>query len=139
MVKADRASMSVGLELRAPLLDHELTAWLLRAPISARFDHDRSITKVLPRRSLERRMSATLLDRPKQGFNPPLPKWLAGPLAEPLAEALERLTGGRLEPIVLPRGCTSWRDCDPALHDGNRDFLWRILCFSEWSKHAGAS
>ncbi len=139
MVKADRASMSVGLELRSPLLDHELTTWLLRSPVSARFDHQRRLTKVPFRRSLERRVSAALLDRPKQGFTPPLAKWLAGPLAGQMADALERLNSGLLDPIVLPRGCTSWRDCDPALRDGNIDFLWRIVSFSEWSKHAGDS
>ena len=137
MVKADRASMSVGLELRSPLLDHELTAWLLRSPVSARFDHERSVTKLLSRRSLEHRLSATHFDRPKQGFTPPLPKWLAGPLAAQMADALERLRNGRLDPIVLPRGCDSWRDCDPALRDRNIDFLWRIISFSEWSRHAG--
>ena len=56
-----------------------------------------------------------------------------------MADALERLESGRLDPIVLPRGCTSWRDCDAALRDGNIDFLWRIISFSEWSKHAGDS
>jgi asparagine synthase (glutamine-hydrolysing) len=136
MVKADRASMSVGLELRSPLLDHDLTAWLLRSPVSARFDQQHSLTKLLSRRSLECRISATLFDRPKQGFSPPLQKWLAGPLAGQVADALERLESGRLAPIVLPRGCTSWSDCDPSVRDGNIDFLWRIISFSEWSKQA---
>ncbi|MDP9176681.1 MAG: asparagine synthase (glutamine-hydrolyzing) [Gemmatimonadota bacterium] len=139
MVKADRASMSAGLEMREPLLDHQLTAWLLQTPVAARYDRELSITKVLPRRALVSRISSNLLDRQKQGFTPPLAKWLAGPLAEPMAEALERLGDGRLEPIVMPHGCTSWRDCDPALRDENNDFLWRIICFSEWSRHAGDS
>jgi asparagine synthase (glutamine-hydrolysing) len=136
MVKSDRASMSVGLELRSPLLDHELTAWLLRSPVSARFEHQQRVTKILLRRSLECRVSATLFDRPKQGFSPPLQKWLAGPLAGQVADALERLESGRLAPIVLPRGCTSWSDCDTLLGDGKIDFLWRIISFSEWSKQA---
>ena len=136
MVKSDRASMSVGLELREPLLDHELTGWLLQSPVSARFDRELGIRKVLPRRALASRIPSNLLDRPKQGFRPPLARWLTGPLADPLAEALERLGDGRLEPIVLPQGCGTWRDCDPALHGENKDFLWRIICFSEWSKEA---
>jgi asparagine synthase (glutamine-hydrolysing) len=136
MVKSDRASMSVGLELREPLLDDRLIAWLLRSPVSERFDHERGITKVLPRRALASRISSNLLDRPKRGFTPPLDAWLAGPLAEPMEEALERLEAGRLEPIVLPRGCKSWRDRVPACEGQNRDFLWRIVCFSEWSNHA---
>jgi asparagine synthase (glutamine-hydrolysing) len=138
MVKTDRASMSVGLELREPLLDHQLTAWLLQSPVSSRSDREQRITKVLPRRALASRIPSNLLDRPKLGFTPPLAKWLEGPLAEPMAEALERLGEGRLEPIVMPHGCKSWSDCDPALRDGGH-FLWRIICFSEWSKHAGDS
>ena len=136
MVKADRASMSAGLELRSPLLDHDLTAWLLRSPVSSRFDQQRSLTKLLSRRSLASRVSPTLFDRPKQGFSPPIQKWLAGPLAGQVADALERLEGGRLAPIVLPPGCSNWSDCESALGDGKIDFLWRIISFSEWSKQA---
>ena len=139
MVKADRASMSVGLELRSPLLDHELVAWLLRSPTAARFDSVRGITKLLPRLSLARRISPELLARQKQGFTAPLQEWLAGPLAERMADALERLAAGDLDPIVLPAGCATWNECDPILRDGNVDFLWRVICFSEWSKQAGSS
>ena len=138
MVKADRASMSTGLELRSPLLDHELTAWLIRTPVSARFDHMRSVTKILLRRSLESRVSPELLNRPKQGFTPPLQQWLAGPLAGQMADALQRLESGHLDPIVLPRGCANWGDCDPAISGGNIDFLWRIISFSEWSTHSAS-
>jgi len=134
MVKADRASMSVGLELRSPLLDHDLTAWLLRSPVSSRFDQQRSLPKLLSRRSLASRVSPELFDRPKQGFSPPIQKWLAGPLAGQVADALERLESGRLAPIVLPPGCSNWSDCESALGDVKIDFLWRIISFSEWSK-----
>ena len=137
MVKSDRASMSVGLELREPLLDQELTGWLLRAPVSARFDRERGITKVLPRRALASRIPSNIFDRPKHGFTPPVATWLAGPLADQMEDALVRLGDGRLEPIALPRGCTTWLESDPVLRDLNNEFLWRILCFSEWNKHAG--
>jgi asparagine synthase (glutamine-hydrolysing) len=138
MVKADRASMSAGLELREPLLDHHLTTWLLQSPLADRFDSDRTISKVLPRRALGSRISETLLDRPKRGFTPPLAAWLAGPLAERVHDAMDRLDDGVLDPIVLPGGCTTWRDADPVVLDGNNQFVWRILCFSEWMRHAAA-
>lgn len=138
MVKVDRASMSVGLELRSPLLDHELAGWLLRSPVAARFDQIKGLTKLLPRQSLAPRISPSLLARQKQGFTAPLQKWLTGPLAESMADALERLEAGDLDPIVLPAGCTTWRDCDPAVRDGSIDFLWRVISFSEWRKQAGS-
>jgi asparagine synthase (glutamine-hydrolysing) len=136
MVKSDRASMSVGLELREPLLDHDLTMWLLSIPVSARFDSDSNTTKVLPRRALSSRIPPDIFDRPKQGFTPPVATWLAGPLGEQMDDALARLSDGRLEPIALPRGCASWLEADPVLRDVNNEFLWRILCFSEWNRHA---
>jgi asparagine synthase (glutamine-hydrolysing) len=136
MVKSDRASMRVGLELRQPLLDHQLTAWLMARPLSMRFDRDTSTAKVLPRRALARRISPQLLDRPKRGFTPPLAKWLADPLCERMRDALERLEKGLLDPIALPAGGASQRDSRLMLRDGENEFVWRILCFSEWNRHA---
>lgn len=136
MVKSDRASMSVGLELREPLLDHDLTKWFLRAPVSARIDRESGRTKLPSRRFLARRIPTSLFEElPKHGFTAPLPAWLSGPLAEPLSEALERLGSGRLDPVVLPSGCTSWRDTDPILNDEGKTFLWRVMCFSEWLRN----
>src|SRR5262249_5579566 len=80
MVKADRASMHAGLELREPLLDHELTAWLLHLPVAARYDRTSRTSKRLPRSLLATRFPRSHFDRPKQGFNPPLVSWLEGPL-----------------------------------------------------------
>jgi asparagine synthase (glutamine-hydrolysing) len=134
MVKSDRASMSVGLELREPLLDHDLTTWLLRAPVSTRFNRESGKTKLQSRRFLARRMPTPLFDLPKHGFTAPLPAWISGPLAEPLTDALERLGSGHLEPIVLPAGRMSWRDCDPLLKDEEMTFLWRVMCFSGWQR-----
>jgi asparagine synthase (glutamine-hydrolysing) len=135
MVKADRAGMSAGLELREPLLDHELTAWCLRRPVEVRYDRATETSKLLPRRALERRLPASLVDRPKQGFTPPHASWLAGPLSSAVEDALARLGSGELEPLAFPPGCGSWADCDAALGDGRRHFLWRVVCFAEWWRH----
>ncbi|MBI3015276.1 MAG: asparagine synthase (glutamine-hydrolyzing) [Candidatus Tectomicrobia bacterium] len=71
MVKADRASMSVGLELREPLLDHDLTTWCLRLPVTFRYDQSAHRGKVFPRDLLERRVPKDLWERPKQGSATP--------------------------------------------------------------------
>lgn len=132
MVKADRASMSVGLELREPFLDHELTAWLLALPISARAEERTRKSKSLMRRALARHVPPDLFERPKRGFTPPLAAWLAGPLAEAARTARLRLQTGALDPIALPGNCRSWPDVAHRLDDRHLQFLWRLICFSEW-------
>jgi asparagine synthase (glutamine-hydrolysing) len=139
MVKSDRASMSVGLELREPLLDHKLTAWCLELPIAERYDSARRISKLLPRQALRKRLPAKLIDRPKQGFTPPLHKWLQGPLKPIVSDALERLKNGSIAPLGLPAGIKEWSDCSARLNDQHQQFLWRIVCFSNWLDHHRAA
>jgi asparagine synthase (glutamine-hydrolysing) len=132
MVKADRASMAVGLELREPLLDHQFTAAGLALPSSARFDKKKQQGKTFARTFLSRRLSAKLIDRPKRGFTPPLHLWLSGPLKSIKERALADLESGALYPLMLPKGVRSWRQCAKALDDVHEQFLWRIICFWGW-------
>ncbi len=137
MVKADRAGMSVGLELREPLLDSELTDWCLQRPIADRYNCITKTTKLLPRAVLQKRMPKSLFERPKQGFTPPLDQWLKGPLLVTMHDALARLKRGELAPLALPPDCRNWAECASRLHDQHQQLLWRIVCFSEWLKHRG--
>ena len=85
LVKVDRASMAHGLELRPPLLDHELVDWAARLPADMKL-HGMSGKRLL-KRALEPLVPHELLYRPKQGFTLPLAKWLRGEL-RPRIEAL---------------------------------------------------
>jgi len=134
MVKADRASMSVGLELREPFLDHQLTAWCLRLPIHERYDSATRTAKILPRRALRKRLPTKLFERPKQGFTPPLNQWFKGALRPFVQDAIERLEAGEMAPLRLPAGVRDWNACAARLNDQHQQFLWRIVCFSEWMK-----
>jgi asparagine synthase (glutamine-hydrolysing) len=132
MVKADRASMRVGLELREPLLDHVFTSWGLTVPVHMRFDSKTGKGKIFARRYLSERIPGASFDRPKQGFTPPLHKWLNGPLKHRMLHALTDLEAGHLAPLALPPGQKSWADCAEKLSDHHLQFLWRIICFSGW-------
>jgi asparagine synthase (glutamine-hydrolysing) len=134
MVKADRASMDVGLELREPLLNCEFVNWGLSLPIAARFNYNLRQGKQPARAYLRSRLSADLLKRPKKGFTPPLGVWLNGALKELCLDALARLTSGDLAPMVLPGPCKNWTKCAERLGDRHHQFLWRVLCFSGWLK-----
>ena len=71
--KADRASMKVSLELRAPFLDRNVVRHALKAPTSLRL-HGLQ-TKVALRRVAQRLLPESIVNRPKRalGFH-----WLSG-------------------------------------------------------------
>jgi asparagine synthase (glutamine-hydrolysing) len=83
LTKIDRASMANSLELRAPLLDAEFSAWSFRLPSSHKLSRGAG-GKAILKRAMEPHLPAALLYRPKQGFTVPLARWFRGPLREDL-------------------------------------------------------
>jgi asparagine synthase (glutamine-hydrolysing) len=129
MPKVDVASMAHGLEVRAPLLDHEVLAFGLRQPDA--FLLDAGGGKRLLRALLHRHVPAALFERPKQGFSVPLGRWFAGPLRgriEGLAERSRLLDTG----LFRPEGVRSLA----AEHlSGTRDHgqrLFALLVLDQW-------
>jgi asparagine synthase (glutamine-hydrolysing) len=126
--KVDIASMSVGLEVRVPLLDHRLFEWAWRLPSHWKLANGQG--KVILRRILQRQMSAEWFDRPKRGFSAPLDDWLTGPLRD-WAEAL-------LDPACLnATGLLSastvhayWQDLLAGRAGHAR--IWPVLVFLSW-------
>jgi len=76
LTKVDRMSMANSLEARVPLLDHPLVefACSLMPDLQLRDGN----TKYLLKRTLEGRVPADVLTRPKQGFAVPLESWFSG-------------------------------------------------------------
>ena len=87
LVKTDRASMANGLELRPPLLDHELVEWAAGLPAALKLRGGEG--KAILKKAFEPLVPHDLLYRPKQGFSMPLASWLRGGLAGPLRRRLE--------------------------------------------------
>jgi asparagine synthase (glutamine-hydrolysing) len=90
LTKVDRASMSVSLESRVPLLDHDLMEFALRIPGHQRVSAGES--KRLFRRAIRGIVPDAVLSRPKQGFAVPLGNWFRGPLKHRV-EALRQRPG----------------------------------------------
>lgn len=87
MPKVDVTSMAHGLEVRAPLLDHEIVRFGLSLPDAYLYDH-RGGKRPL-RDLLARRLPTIDFDRPKQGFTPPVTEWLRKDL-KPKLDALRK-------------------------------------------------
>ncbi len=66
LVKVDRTSMAVGLEVRCPLLDHDLVAWGLDLPANLKLKN--GIGKQVLREAAAPLLPSAILSRPKQGF-----------------------------------------------------------------------
>lgn len=66
LVKTDRTSMAVSLELRPPILDHELVAWGVGLPAALKLSG--GVGKQVLRHALEPELPAELLWGAKRGF-----------------------------------------------------------------------
>ncbi len=129
LVKVDRASMSVGLEVRVPLLDHRLVEFAWRSPPSMIIKGGRG--KWLLRQVLHRHVPPALVDRPKRGFSVPLSAWLRGPLREWAQELLcgKRLReDGYLDPQLIDQ---KWNEHLSGHRNWSRE-LWEVLMFQAW-------
>ena len=124
--KVDRASMAHSLEVREPLMDHELVDWLATLPSSHKINGQEG--KYLFKKSMEPYLPQDVLYRPKMGFAVPLARWFRGPLKQRVRDAVlgERLLGtGWFNPAYL-------QHLVEAHQSGARDYsapLWTLLMF----------
>jgi len=94
--KADLCTMTHGLELRAPLLDHRWAECVMALPDNIRFTQP---AKKLFAEVTERLAPLKLFEIKKRGFNPPLQPWLSVDLKSRFAglgERLETVSNGQL-------------------------------------------
>ncbi|NDP38745.1 MAG: amidotransferase 1, exosortase A system-associated [Rhodoferax sp.] len=124
--KVDRASMAHSLEVREPLMDHELVDWLATLPSSHKIKGQEG--KYLFKKSMEPYLPADVLYRTKMGFSVPLARWFRGPLKQRVRDAVlgERLAAtGWFNSVYL-------QHLVEAHQSGNRDYsasLWTLLMF----------
>ncbi|MEK8024406.1 MAG: asparagine synthase AsnB [Pseudomonadota bacterium] len=91
--KVDRASMAHSLEVREPLMDHELVEWVATLPSALKLQGSNG--KMFFKKSMEPLLPDDVLYRPKMGFSVPLARWFRGPLRERVRASL--LHGPMLE------------------------------------------
>jgi asparagine synthase (glutamine-hydrolysing) len=128
LTKADRASMTSALELRAPFLDESVMAFAASLPTADRVQH--FSTKIFLKRYALRYLPGSIVHRRKRGLSVPIGRWLRGPLREWAAAALgnRRLEQIGVRPPValelLSEHCRHQADHARA--------LWTLIVLSEW-------
>jgi asparagine synthase (glutamine-hydrolysing) len=129
LVKLDRASMSVGLEARVPLLDHRVFEFAWRLPMETKI-YKNSGKKIL-KQVLAKYIPRHLFERPKMGFGVPIGDWLRRDLqswAGDLLSENDLKRDGFFEAGTVHR---LWLE-----HlEGNRNHqhrLWPVLMFQAW-------
>src|ERR1700722_17028422 len=134
LVKVDRMSMANSLEVRCPMLDHELAELAARIPHCWKLKNGRG--KDIFIRAVGHRLPPELLRQPKRGFGVPLGIWRGGPL---------RSFGGD---HLTSRSFLDRRMVTPEFvmhlleeHDrGRRDnhhHLWKLLMLELWFQEDG--
>tara|TARA_R110002072_G_scaffold127330_1_gene264606 strand:- start:35414 stop:37300 length:1887 start_codon:yes stop_codon:yes gene_type:complete len=129
LVKVDRASMAVGLEARAPLLDHRVLelAWSLPRG----YLYDGQTGKRVLRDLLTRYVPRSLIDRPKRGFSVPVKEWLVGPLRDWVEDLISEKT-------LREQGIFDVKSIRDAWHQhlygwaNHSELIWSVLMFQAW-------
>jgi asparagine synthase (glutamine-hydrolysing) len=123
--------MASSLEVRSPLLDHKVIEFAASLPSDMKYRGP--ISKYLLKRHLDGRVPASVIYRPKQGFEIPLAAWLRGELREmgqELVLSSRALGRGYARP---ERVRVIWNEHQR----GHRDWssqLWALLILELWHR-----
>jgi len=134
--KVDRASMAHSLEVREPLMDHELVQWVASLPSSLKLKGGEG--KVMLKKAMEPHLPDDVLYRPKMGFAVPLARWFRGPLRQRVRDSLlgdNMIGSGMFNPEVLQQLV---REHEGGQHDHSTP-LWTLLMFDAFlARETGA-
>jgi asparagine synthase (glutamine-hydrolysing) len=132
LVKVDRMSMAASLEVRCPLLDHELAELAMTIPPDLKLRNGRGKAILLD--AVGDRLPPKLLTLPKKGFGVPLANWFRGSLREFVTDHL-------LSREFLDRGMVS----ESYIHNlmaehqsgrrNNQNMLYGLLMLELWFRN----
>lgn len=131
LVKVDRMSMANSLEVRSPLLDHEMAEFAASLPVALKVSGNTG--KLILKRYAERLLTPELINRPKQGFSVPLADWFKGQAADMLRELMDQereLVGQLFRAETISR----WLDQHAQGKVNHAERLWSVLMLLQWHR-----
>ena len=127
LTKVDRASMAVGLEVRPPLLDHELVQAVMSLPPAQRVPGGEA--KGLLKAAVRDLVPPGTFDRAKHGFSAPWNPWMRE-LGSWAADELR--DGAAVEAGILDPSAMAVAEADPARRGPK---LWSMLVLERWCRN----
>jgi len=129
--KIDRASMSIGLELRCPFQDHKVVELAYSLPVHYR--HNGLMSKVVLRRAFKDLLPASIRRRRKMGFGVPVGRWFRKELRQIFMDTV-------LSAKASQRGYFQKKAIETLLEENDRgqedhgQRLWALLMLELWHR-----
>jgi asparagine synthase (glutamine-hydrolysing) len=131
LAKIDRATMSVSLEGREPLLDHRIVEFSAQLP--SQFKYINGKTKIILKDIVHNYIPRSMMERPKMGFIVPIMGWFRNELKGIIHEFLDE-SRLKQDDIFNARQVIELRDKYLGGKSVNVQKLWHILIFQMWKK-----
>jgi asparagine synthase (glutamine-hydrolysing) len=129
LVKVDRMSMAVSLEVRVPLLDVGLVELAFSMPDSLKVN--RGQTKYLLKKLAAKTIPPNCVYRPKEGFSIPIKNWLGGQF-RPILERYTDSTLLRSDGIFEPSAVSTLKSQHLEGKANHSHILWSLIVFHAW-------
>lgn len=129
LTKVDRASMTVSLEAREPMLDHRIAEFAAQLPLEFKFDG--TTGKKILKDIVHDFVPKSMMDRPKTGFSLPIYRWLQTDLSYLLDEYLNEksLSESGLFNVGFVFGMVQDFRKDKFYY---KPLIWKLLMFQMW-------
>jgi asparagine synthase (glutamine-hydrolysing) len=128
---SDFMSMAHGLEVRVPLIDHQLARALFALPGSWKLDA--RTPKPLLVRALGGQLPDEIVHRPKRGFTLPFEHWMRDALRPVLEESFRKFGDGGANSLISgSAACNVWQDFLEGRTSWSRPWsLYVLQCWCE--------
>lgn len=131
LTKVDRATMSVSLEGREPLLDHRIIEFAAQLP--SHYKLNKGKTKVILKNIVHKYIPPSIMERPKMGFVAPVMKWLRHEMKDIVMEHINE-TQLKDSGIFNHKEILRLRNRYLEGKSENVQKLWHLLVFQMWKK-----